>query len=198
VPISSNGWDGNPHISQTQRSLYFYSARNDNDLGIFQATRPSSSGAFDRVVELTSINSAAVEQLPWVSADELTIYFVSDRAGSRDVWTVTRAQVSHAFSVPTPMVELNSDGDDGKVTMSPDGLVAIFASERSGGMGGLDLYRAARVSTAVPFEATTLIPELSTPELDYDPEFTRGGDVRYFASTRPGSSSIWRVGTTCQ
>jgi WD40-like Beta Propeller Repeat len=199
APVSSNGWDGNPHLSHNQRSLYFYSARTNNDLGIYQATRATPSDAFDQVVELTTVNSTSTEQLPWVSSDERTIYFVSDRAGSRDIWTASRAQVTDAFSMPTPVVELNSTGDDAKLTMSPDGLVAIFASERPGGLGSLDLYRAARATTAVPFEAPTPITELSTAQADYDPELTRNGDTLYFASMRSGDdSTIWRVSVTCQ
>lgn len=198
APVASNSWEGNPHLSHDGRSLYFYSARSNQDLGLFQATRGSTTGAFNQVVELTTLNSTSTEQLPWVTADELTIYFISDRAGSRDIWTASRAQRTDEFAAPTPVVELNSDGDDGKLTLSPDGLVAIFASDRPGGVGGLDFYRAARRTTNEPFEAPTLISELSTPQADYDPELTRSGDTLYFASQRSGSdSAIWRVGMTC-
>lgn len=197
APVSSNGWDGNPQLSFDQRSLYFYSMRSNTSIDLFRATRPTASDNFDQVAELTTLNSAGTEQLPWISVDECTIYFVSDRAGTRDIYVATRAQPSDAFSAPQPVTELNSGSDDAKLTLSADGLVAIFASDRSGGTGALDLYRAARATTAEAFEAPTLIGELSTAQGDYDPEFTRDGNWLYFASDRSGSSAIWRTTVTC-
>lgn len=196
-PLRSNTWEGNPHLSANQLALYFYSARNNDDLGLFRATRGSSGGTFDQVVELTTVNSTATEQLPWVTADERTLYFVSDRAGSRDIWKATRAQTTDAFSSPTPVAELNTSGDEGKISLTSDGLVAIFAAQRSGGLGGLDLYRAARRSTQVPFETPTLITGLSSPFDDYDPELTRDGNLLYFVSTRTGDSAVWRARMRC-
>lgn len=196
-PVSSNGWDGNPQPSFDQRALYFYSARSGTGIDLFRASRATPSDDFAQVEELTTLNSTSTEQLPWISADERTIYFVSDRAGTRDIYTAARAQVSDAFAAPQPVTELNSTSDDAKLTLSADGLVAIFASDRSGGLGGLDLYRAARATAAEPFGAPTLIAELSTAQGDYDPEFTRDGNWLYFASSRAGSSAIWRVTTTC-
>lgn len=198
APVSSNGWDGNPQLSFDQRSLYFYSMRSNVSIDLFRATRATASDNFDQVTELTTLNSSGIEQLPWISVDERTIYFVSDRAGTRDIYMATRGQVSDAFSAPQPVAELNGDSDDAKLTLAPDGLVAIFASDRSGGVGALDLYRAARATTSEPFETPTLIGELSTAQGDYDPEFTRDGSWLYFASDRGGSSAIWRTTVTCQ
>jgi hypothetical protein len=197
APLHSNSWEGNPHLSADRLSLYFYSARNNEDLGLFRATRGSPGGTFDNVVELTTVNSTATEQLPWVTADERTLYFVSDRSGSRDIWKATRAQTSDPFSAPTPVSELNTAGDEGKISLTPDGLVAIFAAERSGGQGGLDIYRAARRSTSVPFEPPTLLTDLSTAFDDYDPELTRDGSFLYFVSTRTGDSAVWRARMRC-
>ena len=63
---------------------------------------------------LSTINSARNDGWPVLSADELTIYWASDRTdgevkGNFDIWTATRSNINSSFSAPRPLVELNSD-----------------------------------------------------------------------------------------
>ncbi|MBX3270695.1 MAG: PD40 domain-containing protein [Sandaracinaceae bacterium] len=87
-----------------------------------------------------------------------------------------------------PIAEVNDpSGDDWGPWMSPDGLRLYFSSERGGGLGGQDLYVAARASAAAPFGAPARIEALSTALEDSDPSlsadeleiFWYGGAVPY-------------------
>jgi len=199
APLTSGTGDGTPHLSLDGRSLYFYSDRSTSGSeDLFVATRADTNSPFDTVTELSSLNSPGLDHLPWISADERTIYFASDRAGSVDIWRATRGQASDAFAAPNAVDELNTTSDEGGIAVSADQREVIFVSSRAGGLGGPDFYRAVRASVDEPFSAPVHLPELSSTDLDYGPELTRDGSALYFASRRGDTvSAIWRVRRSC-
>lgn len=69
-------------------SLYFASKR-DGDANLFVAHRASLDGDFGEPTPL-SVNTPSEERMPWVSADERTLYFVSDQLGNYAIYTATR------------------------------------------------------------------------------------------------------------
>jgi hypothetical protein len=96
------------------------------------------------------------------------------------------------------VTELNSIGNDAGVYLTADGKVAFFASDRSGGAGGVDLYRAVRSSTSTAFSAPQRIAALSSSADDIDPQLTADGQELFFASNRStGFYRIWRSLVTC-
>ncbi|HWO11720.1 MAG TPA: hypothetical protein VNN80_19635, partial [Polyangiaceae bacterium] len=165
APVNT-GKEGTPFLTSDGLSLYFYSERagGAGARDLYVATRPSSADAFGDVTPLTSLNGAELDYLPWLSADGLTIYFASGPAGSGDIQRSTRASVSAAFLAPEAVSELNSSSDEGGITVSADGLEAIFASNRPGGVGARDLYRATRARVSDPFSAPAPVDALNTPD----------------------------------
>jgi len=66
-------------------------------------------------------------------ADELTIFFASDRAagaGELDIWMSTRASKADAFDEPVNLTVVNSDANDMNVALSADGRELFFSSDR--------------------------------------------------------------------
>lgn len=199
-PLINEGTEGSPYLSSNGLSLYFYSRRGGGmgNRDLYVATRPSTASQFDTVTALSSLNGPGMDHQPEVSADELSIYFVSDRSGNVDIWHATRASVGAAFGAPQPVSELNTSSDEGGITLSSDGLEAIIASNRPGGAGARDLYRATRASTADPFGNLQPLSELNTPDNEIDPALSADGKELYFASNRGGAeSNLYRVVRSC-
>lgn len=79
---------------------------------------------------------------------------------------------------------VSTRANEGRATLSPDGTRIVFASDRPGGAGGLDLWQATlrdgRWQDAVPLA-------LNGPGDERDPYITRDGRWLLFASDRPPS-----------
>jgi hypothetical protein len=192
--------EGTPNVSADGLSLYFFSERAGGAGGrdLYMATRVSTSAEFDTVRELSALNTPDREHLPRVSADDLTLYFVSNRSGDTDIWRATRGSPAADFADPELVPELNSSSEDGAVTLSPDGLEAILSSNRPSTLGGRDLYRSTRTSTAQPFQTPEPLPLLSSTVNDYDPTLSFDGTQLYFVSNRRGSNTeVYRSLRSC-
>jgi Tol biopolymer transport system component len=141
--------DRTPAISTSGLTICFGSDRPGGGGGydLWCATRASTAAVFDtpvRIVELASPNN---DWTPWLSADERTLLFASDRpggAGLSDLWIASRAGPSAAFGSPQPIAELNTASDELSPALATDGLTIYFRSTRAGGAGGEDLWEATR------------------------------------------------------
>lgn len=97
-----------------------------------------------------------------------------------------------------PITEVNSPSNDTDPAISSDGRELFFTSSRPGGAGGQDLYLARRTNAILPFNAPTLVSELSTAQNETGPYLTpdhltiyfqRGGEI--FRSSRPNRGSAF-------
>jgi len=93
-----------------------------------------------------------------------------------------------AWSAPMPLVELNTLSAETDPSITADGLDIVFASDRPGGVGAMDLYRAHRNSITEPFGMPVLIAELSTIAADQAAELSGDGLTIY----------VRKMGTTSQ
>jgi hypothetical protein len=79
---------------------------------------------------------------------------------------------------------LNTEFLDGCPVHSPDGLSLYLASNRPGGLGGLDIWVARRSNTDAPFSAPeNLGAPVNSPSDDFCPTPVRGGGL-FFVSRR--------------
>jgi hypothetical protein len=202
APVTANpAVEGTPFLSRNGLALVFYSERPGGAGGrdLYGATRASTGVAFNSVVRFVNVSSAERDHAPWLSPDQLTLYFSSRRASANDdIWRATRAISSSDFPVPTRVTELGSSGNDVGITLTDDGLVAYFASNRAGGLGGMDIYRAARAGRTEPFSTPELVPGLNTGANDAAPQLTADAAELFFVSDRNGNDSqVFRVSTVC-
>jgi hypothetical protein len=88
------------------------------------------------------------DQGPTVRTDGREIFFFSTRPGSSgglDLWTSTRRSVHHAWAAPVnPGAPLNSTGFEQQPSLSDQGRTLVFASNRSGSLGGTDIWISTR------------------------------------------------------
>jgi Tol biopolymer transport system component len=201
--VNSPASDGSPFISADGERLYLFSER-AGGLGqrdVWISRRQSGAAGFEEPQLLAGINSRATDLLPWLSADEQTLIFVSDRAGGRggaDLWVAERDAVEADFDEPTHLAELSSGDNEGRAVLGPDGLSAFFSSERSGGRGGPDLWMALRTQRQQPFLVLINLSALNSSESDQDVALSSDGTELFFASARGGVSRLWRSARSCQ
>jgi hypothetical protein len=204
VELASNAFDGTPFVSASGLRIYFYSTRAGSNAGsrdLWFAERPAIAAPFGPATPLTELNSSSFDLHPRTSADELSILFTSLRPegrGRADIWRARRSAVGAAFGAPENVAELNTDADEAGAWLSSDGLQVFFASNRAGGQGGLDVWRAARASADVPFGPAEVMAELNSPGDELDIAFSSTEREIVFSSNRDGTNELWRAVRDCQ
>ncbi|MGE0868570.1 MAG: TolB family protein [Kofleriaceae bacterium] len=152
-------------------------------------------GEFSPPTLMSLSDPVAFDADPMPTQDLLEIFFTSNRAGTtggKDIWTATRSSVDAPWSVPVPVVELNSAEQDSAPHISADGLTIWFASARPGGLGLLDIWVATRSSRTTPWTAPVHVPEVSSALYDYGFAVTRSELIAYVGSTRSGNDDLYR------
>ena len=141
-------------------------------------------------------NTADLEGCPNISADGRTFFIASNRTtgskGGLDIWYATRSRTTDPWGEPVNAGDgVNSSANDFCPTLTRDGHLFFFVSNRPGGCGGGDIYMTRRrpdgwdepenlgcgVNSAVEEASPFLVEEPGT------------GPVLYFSSNRPGGFS---------
>ncbi len=140
-----------------------------------------------RVSELAT---SAAQGDPSLSPDGLTLYFSQGSSG-KDYYATRRADRTAPWGAPSRLDDLSSTGDDTKLTLSDDGLVAIVSSDRAPATS-FDLWEATRASAAVPFGTPTRTPltAINNNSAQYDPQLSGDGLRLYYAPDVGGTQVI--------
>ncbi|HEX5591686.1 MAG TPA: hypothetical protein VFX65_15435 [Candidatus Limnocylindrales bacterium] len=133
-----------------------------------------------------AINSSAGEASPSLTDTEL--YFSSTRAGGlggSDIYV--SAFDGASFGPPTLAAGLNTADNDFRPNVRRDGLEVFIDSNRTGGIGGLDIWTATRASTSDAWSApTNLGGAVNSTANELRPSLSWDGTTLYFGSTRAG------------
>jgi hypothetical protein len=130
-----------------------------------------------------NINTASSEFDPSPNLLGTTLYFASNQPGHFEIFRATRTAPYAAFGSPTQIVELGTTGTEAGPCVRGDELEIFFYSNRAGGAGGSDIWRAIRTSTSMPWSAPTPVSELNTTLADFAPSVTADGLILVFART---------------
>lgn len=143
--INSEFWDAQPSISADGNTLVFSSARRkgsqgDKDLWIAKRV----NGVWQEPVNMgPKINTKKSEQAPFLHYDGRTLYFSSDGHdgyGEHDLFLV-RMNEAGEWGEPQNLGKgINTQTNDVGFYVDALGQKAYFASQRSGGYGGMDIY----------------------------------------------------------
>ena len=165
MPVNSQFAELSATLSHDGRTLFLTMARDRGGLGLqdmWMSTRgpevrPTEEGSNEcppALVEFTwsepvnlgpPVNTSAIEIMPTLSRDGLSLYFVSDRQaggfGNTDIWVARRATVDSPWETPVNLgATINSSGPDVAPELSIDGRLLFFSSNRQAGHGRLDIY----------------------------------------------------------
>ena len=203
--VNSPFSDQGPAVSKDGLSLYFGSNRTggSGDFDIWVSQRPTIDSPWGQPVNLTMINTAAIENVPALSRDEHWLFFNSDRPGgfgSGDLWASFRFHTHDDFDWQPPInlgPGVNSAFFDGGATYFENDDVGIgllyFGSNRPGGPGGIDIYVSAQLPDG-SFGPASLVTELSSPQNDQRPAVRFYGLELFLFSDRVGTlggNDLW-------
>jgi len=205
-PVNSSGLEVLPIISTDGLSLYFTSlnrAGGYGSLDIWVATRATVSDPWGEPSNLgPKVNGPQDDVGMSISFDGLVLYFYSRNRpggyGGYDIWVSTRQTKDAAWGEPINLgPTVNSSALDVGPSISADGLMLFFASNRPGGFGDYDLYMTRRATIDDDWGMpVNLGPVVNTSAFDAFATILPDGSTLYFASSRPGGvgdKDIWQA-----
>jgi Tol biopolymer transport system component len=195
--------EGTPFISVDALSLYFFSTRVDpsarGDRDLWVAKRVSAASAFDAPNVVEVVNSPQLDHLPWVSADNRQLFFVSDRPspnGASNIWVASRASSSVAFDEPVELAGINTAAREEGFSLTSDGLTIVLSSNRTGS-ADLDLWMATRTDVTAAFSEPVNLVDLNSAAKDGDAMLSPDGLELFFSSERNGINQLFRAVRQC-
>lgn len=141
--LNTDGFNAHPALSPTGKTVVFASNRSGGRGGIdlWTANR-DESGTWQAPINMGDVLNSDADEITPHFASEDSLYFASNGFGGKggfEIFLTVRSEGK--WQPPVPMVELNSEYDDSDFAMLP-GNIGVFASNRTGSRGGLDLYMA--------------------------------------------------------
>jgi Tol biopolymer transport system component len=193
VNVDSDNTEADPWISPDGLTLFFMTNRDDNLFHLYVATRTTGLIDFGAPAPLSGIQaSGANDRTPYVSVDGAELWFTSDRPGGLGVFDVWRAVKSGVgFANPRAVPEVSSTAQDFYPVLSVDKLTIYISSQRPGGMGNFDIWRARRSTTSDGFGSPEMVSELNTRDEDLATWLSPDGCRLYLRSTRNGTNDAF-------
>jgi hypothetical protein len=128
-------------------------------------------------------DTGAIDEDPTFTADLLELLFMSNRDGTRDIWTSRRPSADAPWGSPTRVAELDSAGSDWAPAVSLDGLRIWFASDRDTSGRG-QLWRSSRAARSAAWNAPEPVAELASGSVDFAPAVDATETLLFFSSDR--------------
>lgn len=187
--ISAGDYDSHPAFTPDGRTLYFVrSAPNFHFWTIFVSRFQNGKWS---TPEVAPFSGQYADADPFITADGKKFYFISTRPVNgppkedTDIWMMEK--LAGGWSAPRPLdAPINSAGSEWYPTLTHDGAI-YFGSDRPGGKGKTDLYRA-RLVDGKYATAENLGEPISTAADEYEPFIAPDESFLIFMVTgRPGS-----------
>jgi outer membrane protein OmpA-like peptidoglycan-associated protein len=149
--VNSKNWETQPSLSSDGKTLYFIrgtiratGGRNKRNGDIYVSSL-AEDGSWGEPVKLPeNINTQYSESSVHIHPDGRTLYFSSNGhlgMGGYDLY-MTTLQDDGSWSDPKNLgYPINTHHDENSLLVYANGELAIFGSDRPGGLGGLDLYQ---------------------------------------------------------
>lgn len=202
--LNTSGPDYAPILSEN--FIYFTSGRQAS--GLYPADGSPYTKLFRARAEGIRVDTKAIQALPEfkneeglnqasiaISPDGNTIIYARGNSTSPKDLPETALFVSYfrgaGFTTPIWM-PLNEEETwwNSTPAFSPDGTELYFASNRPGGFGGIDLYKATRLANADFGNPVNLGPEINTPGNELFPRLAPDGKFFFSSDGHPGFGKL--------
>ena len=183
--LSDNYHAASPWVSADELRMYYHNESSSWSLKV--STRASINAPWSVGTGISEINVLGSVLHPWLTGDELTIFFDHITPTSWDIWTASRPDRNSAFGNARSLTELNTSAVEGCSSVTADGLAIYFTSERNSSSG--EIFKASRNSLNDPFGNVEHLSFLDSPGyvVGY-PGISADGTALYF--WRGNSSSV--------
>jgi len=209
-PVNTSDHEEGASLSADGLTIYFGSEGQGGygSSDIFMSTRISKEAPWGIPVNMgPKINSSKWDGNPWMSMDDLELYFISHRDdgyGLGDIWMAQRTTPNAPWEEPVNLGSLiNSKYDETGPCLSSDGLVLLFSEHhnepfRPGGHGGSDIWMSMRPTRNDRWEfPVNLGPIVNGPYIDTKPVLSQDSRTLYFSSYNRlenyGHYDIWQA-----
>ena len=205
VSVNTRFAEKEPHLSSDGLTLLFESDDYPTDSGtggsgldLWMSTRESLTDRWSEPTRLP-INSENYDGCAYITADGLSLLFVSSRPGgfgSADIWISSRTSLTDPWEEPINLGPIaNSPRSEGDPVLSRDGLTLLFTSDLGQDQGNDDIWLTARRSLDHPWEPPIRLgPNVNTSSHESDPALSYDERSLYFTATRSGGhgeTDIW-------
>jgi len=188
--LNSDSEEGTPSFSSDFNEVYFTrcEAGKREMKGCVIMVSKRSGDSWSNPESLEILPDTMVTAHPSLSADGLTLYFVSDMPGGyglKDIYKVTRIDESDSWSEPENLgPDINTGGNELFPFSRDDGSL-YFASDGHIGMGGLDIFRAVSQPDG-SWNLRNMQSPVNSFADDFGITFEKGNEKGIFTSTRKG------------
>jgi hypothetical protein len=192
--LNTDGFDAVSHITQDGNTMYV--TLNTSVLKIKKTTRSSdicvaefnTKGNWNaaRPIKNKTINTSFFDGAATLTADENTMYFVTDRKGEKslsDIYVVERVGKKWGEAKPLP-ANINTVGNETTPFITPDGKFLFFSSDGLNGMGGYDIYVAENLGNGQWGNPVNLGPEFNSVNNDTHFKYYKELNKAFFSSYR--------------
>jgi Tol biopolymer transport system component len=159
--------------------------------------RCDASAPFQTPVPVGGLNSTSDDTAARFSSDELEVVFARRTGagtGLYDLYTATRTARDQAFGTPMLLATVNSVNSEAWPTISPDGLLLVFESDRGSTPQNWHIYSSKRATVADAFGPPAAAPALV--DLEQTPFLATGRSLYFISAVRsggPGMYDVWRT-----
>ncbi len=201
VTVANNflGEEWSPFLAFDGLTLYFSRVISTKSYSgkIYIATREKAAGPFTSVKMLAgSLNNSSGHQLcPWVSCDNLRMYYHNELSGRYRLMLSERVSIDAPWPAGRNIEELNALGDKLQApSLTQDELIVVFdAYKFPGGKGGYDVWMAMRPDRHSAFTKYRNLSEINSEFDENRTSISPDGYELYFDSNRNGKPQIFNA-----
>ncbi len=193
--INTLGNEGAPTISADGQWFYFTACGRKDGKGKCDIYKTKKIGnRWQKPINLGApVNTGAWESQPSVSADGRTLYFVSERGGSKgemDIW-VSHLQDNGKWTNPQNLGDsINTAGKEMSPFIHPDGKTLYFTSNAHIGFGDQDIFVSRMNNKGEWSKPKNLGYPINTKGNERGIALNNKGDLAYISTQRGGKKDL--------